>query len=68
MIGGLETLGLVGEGNGRVFAAKATPRKKMKGETREERRVVSSVSEEEVEGCLEGVGGAILRGLLMGEQ
>lgn len=68
VIGGLETLGLVGEGNGRVFAAKATPRKKTKGEIREERRVVSSVSEEEVEGCLEGVGGAILRGLLMGEQ
>ena len=32
----------------------------------EERRVVSWVSEDEVEACLEGVGGAILRGLLMG--
>lgn len=67
VIGGLETLGLVGEGDGRVFA-RGTPRKKMKGGTGEERRVVSLVSEEEVEGCLEGVGGAILRGLLMGEK
>lgn len=66
VIGGLETLGLVGEGHGRVFV-KGTPRKKMKGGTGEERRVVSLVSEEEVEGCLEGVGGTILRGLLMGE-
>lgn len=67
VVGGLETLGLVGEGDGRVFS-KRTPRKKMNGGTGEERRVVSWVSEEEVEGCLEGVGGAILRGLLMGEK
>lgn len=66
VISGLETLGLVGEGDGRAFA-KGTPRKKMKGGMGEERRVVSWVSEEEVGGCLEGVGGAILRGLLTGE-
>lgn len=66
VVGGLETLGLVGEGDGRGFA-KGTPRKKMKGGTGEERRVVSWVSEGEVEGCLEGVGGVILRGLLTGD-
>lgn len=69
VIGGLETLGLVGDGGGRVFAtAKGTPGKKMKGAAaREERRVVCWVSEEEVESCLEGVGGVILRGLLKGD-
>lgn len=75
VIGGLETLGLVGEGNGsgRVFAvaAKGTPgKKKMNGganSAQEERRVVCWVSEGEVESCLEGAGGGILRGLLVGE-
>jgi cell division control protein 6 len=66
VVGGLETLGLVGEGNGRCFVNR-TPGKKMKGGVGEERRVVSWVSEAEVEGCLEGVGGSILRGLLMGD-
>lgn len=69
VIGGLETLGLVGEGMARGFLGKETPsrKKRMGGAVGEERRMICWVSEEEVEGCLEGVGGAILRGLLMGD-
>lgn len=65
VVSGLETLGLLGEekggrGFGRGFG---TPSKKAKG-MGEEKRVVSFVDEGEVRGCLEGVGGGILRGLL----
>jgi cell division control protein 6 len=68
VISGLETLGLIGE-DGRVLAMRMrTPGKKGKGMVKgEERRVVSWVGEGEVEGCLEGVGGGILKGLLRDE-
>ena len=69
VISGLETLGLVGE-EGRGFAmvkAKGTPSKKG-GRGTEERKVVSWVGEKEVEACLEGVGGAVLRGFLRGDK
>lgn len=68
VISGLETLGLVGE-DGRILAVgMRTPGKKGKGMVKgEEKRVVSWVGEGEVEGCLEGVGGGILKGLLRGE-
>ena len=65
MVGGLETIGLVGEGGGRRGGIMMTSGKKAgRGE---ERRVVCFVGEEELEGCLEGAGGAILRALLRGE-
>lgn len=71
VIGGLETLGLVGE-DGRGFCigkAKGTPSKRAaKGMAKEDRSVVSWVGEKEVEGCLEGPGGGILRGLLRGNE
>lgn len=68
VISGLETLGLVGE-KGKGFAAKAprTPSKKGAKGT-EERKVVSWVGEKEVEACLEGVGGNVLRGFLIGDE
>ena len=63
VISGLETLGLVGEEKtGRGFAM-MTPSKKGKG-VDEEKRIVSFVDEGEVKGCLDGVGGGILRSLL----
>lgn len=67
VISGLETLGLVGE-DGRVLAMGVrTHGKKGKGAVKgEDKRIVSWVGEGEIEGCLEGVGGAILRGLLKG--
>ena len=68
VIGGLETLGLVGEearGFG-ISKVKGTPSKKAaKGQ--EERIVVSWVAEKEVEECLDGPGGGILSGLLRGD-
>lgn len=65
VIGGLETLGLVGEEkSGRSFAIRSTPTRKWKGE---ERKVVNFVDEKELEGCLERAGGGILRGLLNGD-
>ena len=64
VVGGLETLGLVGEGGTKGFAS-GTPGKKS-GKW-EERRIVSWVGTAEVEECLEGVGGAMLRGLLKGD-
>lgn len=63
VIGGLETLGLLGNEDGRGFARTASEKKGGKGE---ERMIVSWVSESEVERCLDGVGGDILRGLLRG--
>ena len=68
VISGLETLGLVGE-EGRGFSiskAKGTPSKKA-AKGKEERSIVSWVAEKELEGCLDGPGGGILRGLLRGD-
>ena len=65
VVSGLETLGLVGEEAGVRGIAKApTPSKK--GRT-EDRRILSFVSENEVQVCLESAGGNILRGLLVDE-
>ena len=69
VIGSLETLSLVGgvEGKGGVLGlGLKTPSKKTS--RAEDRRVGSFVNEKEVEGCLEGVGGGILRGLLRGDE
>ncbi len=63
VIGGLETLGLVGGEGGRGFGG--TPKK---GKRAEERFVICFVDEKEVLGCLEGVGGGILRGLLASDE
>ncbi|KAL8942381.1 MAG: hypothetical protein Q9216_001701 [Gyalolechia sp. 2 TL-2023] len=61
VVGGLETLGLVCEGDARGII-RSTPGRK--AGRREDRRVSCWVSEKELETCLDGVGGAILRGLL----
>lgn len=68
VIGSLETLSLVGGAEGRGGLGRSTPSRKIVMGRVEERRVGSFVSEGEVEGCLEGVGGGILRGLLRGEE
>ena len=69
VISGLETLGLVGEA-GRDFArakGRGTPSKKaVMG--KEDRSIVSWVAEKELEACLEGAGGAILKSLLKGDE
>lgn len=67
VVGGLETLGLVGKGDARSFT-RVTAGKKAKGGAGDERRVVSWVSEGEIKGCLEGVSGTILKGLLLGDE
>lgn len=64
VVGGLETLGLVGEGDIKLFTRGTQGKRSAKGE---DRGVVSFVRQAEVEGCLEGVGGGILRGLLKGD-
>lgn len=64
VVGGLETLGLVGEGDIKLVTRGTQGKRSAK---REDRGVVSFVREAEVEGCLEGVGGGILRGLLKGD-
>ncbi|KAL8807485.1 MAG: hypothetical protein Q9182_000650 [Xanthomendoza sp. 2 TL-2023] len=64
VIGGLETLGLVGDGGAKGLG-RGTPSKK--SGKREDRRVSSWVSEKEFECCLDGAGGAILRGLVESE-
>lgn len=61
VIGGLETLGLVGEGEAKG-TLKRMPGKKPR--TQEDKRVSCWVSEQELETCLDGVGGGILKGLL----
>lgn len=63
VIGGLETLGLIGEDAKGLM--RKTPGKNL-GMT-EERRFMSWVSEGEVMGCLDGAGGGILKGLLQGD-
>ncbi|CAF9933676.1 MAG: AAA ATPase [Alectoria fallacina] len=62
---GLETLGLLGEDNcGRGLSGKGrTPTRKGK-HIGNEKRYVSFVDEGEVNNCLEGVSGGILRGLI----
>ncbi len=72
VISGLETLGLIGEERkGFTFGVKAgASGRKGKGLGsigREDRRVVCFVDEKEVHGCLDGVGGTILSGLLSGD-
>lgn len=64
VIGGLETLGLLGNQDGKGFARRVGEKKGGKGE---ERTVVSWVSESELAGCLDGEGGNILKGLLRGD-
>ena len=65
ILGGLETLGLVGEETcGRGLSGKAGAPTRRGKQVREEKRYVSFVDEREVQGCLEGVSGGILRGLL----
>lgn len=65
VVSGLETLGLLGEETGRrrFGTILGTPSKKSKG-AGEEKRVLSFVDEGEVRGCLDGLGGGILRSLL----
>lgn len=57
VLGGLETLGLVGRENMKGTLGK----KRMKPE---DSRIAGRISEVEMEGCLEGIGGGILRSLL----
>ncbi len=68
VLGGLETLGLLGEEScGRSLSGKErTPTRKGK-HIGEGKRFVSFVDEAEVKDCLEGVSGGILRGLLGSE-
>ena len=69
MIGSLETLSLVGGAEGKGGALGLGLRTPSKKTSRvEDRRVGSFVNEKEIEGCLEGVGGGILRGLLSGDE
>ena len=65
ILGGLETLGLLGEENygSGLNGKEGTPTRKGK-HVGEEKRFVSFVDEGEVKNCLEGVSGDILRGLL----
>lgn len=64
VIGGLETLGLVGEGEAKGLL-RGVHGKKLGN--RDERRISCWVSEKEMETCLDGPGGAILRELLMAD-
>ena len=65
VISGLETLGLIGEDGRGMAIGLRTPGKTGKGLSKgQEKRYVSWVGEGEVEGCLEGPGGGILRDLL----
>lgn len=68
ILGGLETLGLLGEENcGRGFSGKGrTPTRKGK-HIGDEKKYVSFVHEGDVNNCLEGASGGILRGLLGSE-
>ena len=69
VIGNLETLTLVQGGDGKgamgMGLARLTPSKKVLRV--EDKRIVSCVSEKELEGCLDGPGGGLLRGLLSGD-
>lgn len=57
VLGGLETIGLVGNGDIKGKLGK----RRLKSE---DRRIAGRVSEVEMEGCLEGIAGGILRSLL----
>ncbi|KAL8836554.1 MAG: hypothetical protein Q9170_002874 [Blastenia crenularia] len=65
VVGGLETLSLVGEGDARGMM-KGTPGKK--AGRREDRRVSCWVSKKELETCLDGAGGAILKTFLTDDE
>ncbi|KAI4288869.1 MAG: hypothetical protein L6R35_001871 [Caloplaca aegaea] len=65
VVGGLETLGLVGEGETKGVL-RSTPGKKLR--KREDRRVSCWVSKKELEACLDGAGGGILKGLLTDDE
>ena len=69
VVGGLETLSLVrgGDGKGAICLGFGRMTSSKKLARPEERRIGSCVSEREIEGCLDGPGGGILRGLLKGE-
>ena len=78
VIGGLETLGLLSQSNGDKgpsFLHTGTPSRKKKSTMAtssafggaDERRVVSYLNEAEIEACLNGPGGDILRDLLHGD-
>ncbi|KAL9612861.1 MAG: hypothetical protein Q9167_002545 [Letrouitia subvulpina] len=64
VVGGLETLGLVGEGSGGTGFLKGTPSKK--GPQKEKTRMMNWVTVKELEQCLTGPGSAILKRLLAG--
>ncbi|MCJ1384818.1 AAA ATPase [Xylographa soralifera] len=68
VVGNLETLTLVQGGNGKgtmgLGLARLTPSKKVL--RAEDKTIVSCVSEKELEGCLGGPGGNLLRGILSG--
>ena len=65
ILGGLETLGLLREENcGRGLSGKERAPIRKGRYVGEEKKFVSCVNEREVKGCLEGVSGGILRGLL----
>jgi len=69
VIGSLETLSLIQGGDGKSVGmglARLTPSKKVL--RAEDKRIVSCVSEQEVEGCLDGPGGGILKGILHGDE
>ena len=70
VIGSLEALSLVQSGDGKGIVglglARLTPSKKIL--RAEDRSVVSCVTEREVEGCLDGIGGGILKKLLYSEE
>lgn len=65
VVGGLETLGLVGEGQAQG-TLRITPGRK--AGKHEDRRISCWVSERELETCLDGAGGGILRGLLLDDE
>ncbi|KAL9045605.1 MAG: hypothetical protein Q9214_001379 [Letrouitia sp. 1 TL-2023] len=66
VVGGLETLGLVGEGSGGTGFLKRTPSKKgIKGE---KTRMMNWVTVQELEQCLTGPGSGILKRLLAGRE
>ena len=68
VIGSLETLTLIQGADGKSIGmglARLTPSKKVL--RAEDKRIMSCVSEKEVDGCLDGPGGGILKGLLHGE-
>ena len=65
VVDGLETMGLVGEDTRGFGIAKGRgTRSKKAAKGKEDRSVVSWVGAKELEGCLEGPGGSILRRLL----